>query len=59
MVDFLGLLPVLLIALAFWALTDIWRSSRSTRVRLIWSAISFVPFLGFLVWLAIGPRANA
>ena len=57
MVDLMGLLPVLLLFLAFWALTDIWRSGRSARVRIIWSAISLVPFLGFLVWLAIGPRA--
>ena len=57
MVAFFGLLPVLILFLALWALTDIWRSARSTRVRAIWSAIALVPFVGFLLWLAIGPRA--
>lgn len=57
MVDFLGLLPVLVLFFIFWALTDIWRSSCSMRVRAIWSAVACVPVLGFLVWLAIGPRA--
>ena len=57
MVDFFGLLPILVLFLALWALTDIWRSARSRRIRVIWSVIALVPFVGFLVWLAIGPRA--
>jgi uncharacterized membrane protein YoaK (UPF0700 family) len=58
-VDFLGLLPILGFFLGFWALTDIWRSKTSRRVRLIWSAIALLPIAGFLAWLAMGPRASA
>ena len=57
MIDLIGLLPALILGLIFWAWTDIWRSSRTFRIRAVWSGIAALPFLGFLVWLAIGPRA--
>ena len=56
MIDYIGLTPIIALFCVFWALTDIWRSARSTRIRAIWSVIAAVPFVGFLVWLAIGPR---
>lgn len=57
MVDYLGLVPVFLIFLALWGLTDVWRSGRAMGTRLFWTGILAVPGLGFLAWFLAGPRA--
>jgi hypothetical protein len=42
-----------------WAIVNIFQSSTSTERKVIWTVLVLVlPFLGFLIWLFAGPRAN-
>jgi Phospholipase_D-nuclease N-terminal len=52
-----GVFGLILLALDIWALLHIVQSSDSSGSKVIWVLlILFLPLLGFLLWLAFGPR---
>ncbi len=48
------------LVLALWAVFNIAQNDRTTPFwKAVWCVfVLFVPFLGFLVWLFIGPRST-
>jgi hypothetical protein len=49
----------ILLVLDLWAIVSVLGSSASTGRKVIWVlAILILPFLGFIAWLFLGPRAN-
>jgi len=56
---FTGIFGFILLALDIWALIQIIGSNESTGKKVIWVlVILFLPLLGFLIWLFMGPRAT-
>ena len=48
---------LLSVAIATWALVNIWSSSTETGSRLAWSLFVLIfPFVGTLVWYFAGPK---
>ena len=57
MIDYLGLFVIVGWALGVWAFWDVFRA-RSGMVRTcVWALILLIPFVGFVAWFLIGPRA--
>jgi hypothetical protein len=54
------ILAVLFFFACVWGIASVWGSSRPVAVRAGWTvAIALVPVVGFLAWLAFGPRAHS
>jgi hypothetical protein len=54
-----GIGGLVLLALDIWALVSVIGSAETTGKKVIWVlAILFLPLLGFIVWLIMGPRAR-
>ena len=52
-----GLLGVIFLLIAIWAIAKIINSSATTGKKIIWILfILFLPVLGLLVWFLIGPK---
>ncbi|QXI26318.1 PLD nuclease N-terminal domain-containing protein [Pseudomonas vanderleydeniana] len=52
----IGALAILLL-LDLWALNSVWRSSRSSANKALWTAmIVLLPLVGLVIWGAAGPR---
>ncbi|MDG1280629.1 MAG: PLD nuclease N-terminal domain-containing protein [Pseudorhodobacter sp.] len=50
---------LIILALDLWALISVFGSSASTGSKVIWALlIIFLPVLGFVLWLFLGPRAR-
>ena len=51
------LLSLLVIGLDIWAILNVLRNTRSDGVKIGWAiGIVLFPILGFLTWLAVGPK---
>ena len=55
-----GLLGLIILVADIYAIVNIVSSSRSVLAKILWSLLVLVmPVIGFLVWLAAGPRGRA
>ncbi|MBT5413778.1 MAG: PLDc_N domain-containing protein [Rhodospirillaceae bacterium] len=53
-----GLIGLLLFVLWLWAVISILQSNASGGGKLLWILIVVIfPFVGFVIWLFIGPRS--
>lgn len=51
------LFGLIVIGLDIWAVLNVWRNTRSDGVKIGWAlGIFFFPIVGFLAWLAVGPK---
>ncbi|MDR7125659.1 PLD nuclease N-terminal domain-containing protein [Pseudotabrizicola sp. 4114] len=58
MFELSGFGGLLILALDLWAIISVFNSTVSTGKKVIWTLlILFLPILGFIVWLIMGPRA--
>ncbi|SMY06937.1 PLDc N-terminal domain-containing protein [Flavimaricola marinus] len=54
-----GILGILGLALAVYALINIWQSGASGGSKLLWTLLVLVlPVLGFIIWFFAGPRGS-
>lgn len=54
-----GLGFIIALALALWAVFHIVQSQKTPWAKAVWSVLVLcVPYLGFLLWLLLGPRAT-
>lgn len=52
-----GFIGFIILVLDIWALVRILQSGASTGVKVLWIVIIlFLPLLGFLLWLLVGPK---
>jgi len=57
--DNMGLWGFLVLVADLWAIVSIVQSSLSTGKKVLWILlILFLPVLGFIVWLLVGPRGR-
>ena len=55
-----GLGALILLVLDIWAMISVIGSRASTGGKVIWVlAILFLPLLGFIAWLLLGPRSRS
>ena len=53
-----GIFGVIGFLLDIWAVVSIVNSDAERRTKIIWVlVVAFLPLLGFLIWLAAGPKA--
>ena len=53
-----GIFGVIGFLLDIWAVVSIVNSDAARRTKIIWVlVVAFLPLLGFLIWLAAGPKA--
>ena len=51
------LLSLVVIGLDIWAILNVWRNTQSDAVKVGWALGIFIfPIVGFLAWLAVGPK---
>jgi len=54
-----GLWGILLLIADVWAIVNIFQSSASTERKVLWTVlVILLPLIGFIVWLAAGPRTG-
>lgn len=52
-----GILGVIGVLLDIWAVVSIVNSDAARRTKIIWVlVVALLPLLGFLIWLAAGPK---
>lgn len=56
MVDYLGLILILLLTLNAWGWISVLRSEARMSSKLLWTAMLPVPLFGWLLWFMFGPR---
>jgi hypothetical protein len=57
--DVTGIGGFILLALDIWAIVSVVGSQATTGKKVIWVlVILFLPLLGFVAWLFLGPRAS-
>lgn len=50
-------LAVILVLLDLWIINSVWRSSKTSRTKLGWTAlVILLPFGGAVIWSVAGPR---
>jgi len=58
MFELSGFGGLLILALDLWAIISVFNSTASTGKKVIWTLlILFLPIIGFILWLLMGPRA--
>lgn len=58
-IEYTGIFGFLILIADLWAIISTLSSNRSTGAKVGWTLlILFLPFLGWLIWLFAGPRAN-
>lgn len=58
MFELSGFGGLLILALDLWAIISVIGSSASTGKKVIWTLlILFLPIIGFILWLIMGPRS--
>ncbi|RGP37061.1 PLDc_N domain-containing protein [Pseudotabrizicola alkalilacus] len=58
MFELSGFGGLLILALDLWAIISVFNSTVSTGKKVIWTLlILFLPIIGFILWLIMGPRA--
>lgn len=59
MFELSGFGGLLILALDLWAIISVFNSTASTGKKVIWTLlILFLPIIGFILWLIMGPRAS-
>lgn len=54
-----GLFGLIILVLDIWALVKIIQSSADTGTKVLWIVlIIFLPVLGFILWLLLGPKGG-
>ncbi|MFT4047316.1 MAG: PLD nuclease N-terminal domain-containing protein [Solimonas sp.] len=54
-----GLWGFLILVADLWALVSVLQSSLTTGKKVLWILlIFFLPVLGFIIWLLVGPRGR-
>jgi len=54
---FWAVLAVILVLLDLWIINSVWRSSKTSRTKLGWTAlVILLPFVGAVIWSVAGPR---
>lgn len=57
--DNLGLWGFIVLVADIWAIVSVLQSSLTTGKKVLWILlIFFLPVLGFLIWLLVGPRGR-
>jgi Na+/proline symporter len=57
--DNMGLWGFLVLVADIWAIVSVVQSSLSTGKKVLWILlILFLPVLGFIIWLLVGPRSR-
>lgn len=57
--DNIGLWGLLVLVADLWALVSVLQSDLSTGKKVLWILlIFFLPVLGFILWLLLGPRGR-
>ncbi len=60
MLEFGGIIGLLILIADIWAVVNIFGSSASTGSKVIWIlAILLLPLIGLILWLFLGPRSSA
>lgn len=60
MFELSGLGGLILLALDIWALISIFSSTAPTGTKVLWTLlVIFLPLVGFLLWIFLGPKGNA
>lgn len=55
---FEGLLGLIHLALAIWAIINIFGSGASTLAKILWTLfVLFFPLIGLIVWFFAGPKS--
>lgn len=58
-INITGIGGLILLALDIWAIISIIGSGVSTGKKVLWVLlVLFLPLVGFLIWLVVGPRAR-
>ena len=48
---------VILVLLDLWIINSVWRSDKTSRTKLGWTAlVILLPFVGAVIWSIAGPR---
>ncbi len=59
MLEYGGIIGLIVLIADIWAIVNIFGSSASTGSKVIWIlAILFLPVLGLILWLFLGPRSG-
>ncbi len=54
-----GLIGLIILILDIWAIISVFSSNREVGVKVLWTVLIIIlPFIGFIIWLFLGPRAN-
>jgi len=54
-----GLIGLVILALDIWAIINIVKSSADTGKKVLWVLlILFLPVVGLIIWILLGPRGN-
>ncbi|MGR3433580.1 MAG: PLDc N-terminal domain-containing protein [Shimia sp.] len=54
-----GIFGLLLLIANIYALYNVWTSAAGTGGKIVWTlVIFFLPLVGFIAWLIIGPRGG-
>ena len=54
---FEGILGLLHLVIAIWAILSILKSSASTLAKIIWALVVLIfPIIGLIIWFLAGPR---
>ena len=58
MLEYHGILGLIILALDLWAIISTINSHKSVGKKVLWCLIVIIlPILGYLIWLFFGPRA--
>jgi hypothetical protein len=58
--NYTGLGGFIVLALDIWAIVSVVGSRSSTGKKVLWILlVLFLPIVGFVIWLLIGPRASS
>lgn len=58
-IEVTGILGFIWLLIIIWAVVKVAQSRASSLARLIWILLLlFVPLLGFILWLIIGPKSR-
>jgi hypothetical protein len=59
MFGYSGLISFVVLALDSYALINIVTSNRHVGNKVLWAMLCLIlPVIGFIIWVAVGPRAN-
>jgi len=56
---FNSLVALIIFVLDIWAIINVFKSSATTGMKILWVLlIAFLPVLGLIIWAIAGPRGN-